>query len=235
MEVNLSLIGSNLILQVDVTDTSILGNLLTLTAKKGLTPSLTANNSYTISFNNAIYNPSTTYEGAVTTSTFAYTDAAGTTYSTSYLDDLNGVMRVFYYSGSEKVIVANNIGTVAYSNGHITLTSFKPDSFSGSTLDFTIKGYLYPNIKGKGFGDGSDNVPTGLIRTSIINFHILPYRDPDSIDIDRIILESDTGFGKGRDELLNEDNSKSKNNPYLIAVEKVIEALPLYLYPCSKK
>ena len=124
---------------VDVTDTSILGNLLTLTAKKGLTPSTTANNSYTISFNNAIYNPSTTYEGAVSSSAFAYTDAAGTTYSTSYLDDLNGVMRVFYYSGDEKVIIANNAGTVSYSNGHITLTSFKPDSYSGSTLDFTIK------------------------------------------------------------------------------------------------
>ena len=125
--------------QVDVTDSSILGNLLTLTAKKGLTPSLTANNSYTISFNNAIYNPSATYEGAVTSSAFAYTDSAGTTYSTSYLDDLNGIMRVFYYSGNDKLIVANNAGTVAYSNGHITLTSFKPDSFSGSTLDFTIE------------------------------------------------------------------------------------------------
>ena len=124
--------------QVDVTDTSILGNLLTLTAKKGLTPSTTANNSYTISFNNAIYNPSTTYEGAVSSTAFSYTDAAGTTYSTSYLDDLNGVMRVFYYSGDEKVVIANNAGTVAYSNGHITLTSFKPDSYSGSTLDFTI-------------------------------------------------------------------------------------------------
>ena len=44
----------------------------------------------------------------------------------------------FYYSGSEKVIIADNIGTVAYGNGHITLTSFKPDSYSGSTLDFTI-------------------------------------------------------------------------------------------------
>ena len=124
--------------QVDVTDTSILGNLLTLTAKKGLTPSTTANNSYTISFNNAIYNPSTTYEGAVSSSTFSYTDAAGTTYSTSYLDDLNGIMRVYYYSGDEKVIIANNVGTVTYSNGHVTLTSFKPDSYSGSTLDFTI-------------------------------------------------------------------------------------------------
>ena len=98
--------------QVDVTDTSILGNLLTLTAKKGLSPSLTANNSYTISFNNAIYNPSATYEGAVTSSAFAYTDATGTTYSTSYLDDLNGVMRVFYYSGDDKLIVANNLSLI---------------------------------------------------------------------------------------------------------------------------
>ncbi|MAH44181.1 hypothetical protein CMI37_00020 [Candidatus Pacearchaeota archaeon] len=123
---------------IDNTDTSLLGNLLTLTAKKGITPSTTANNSYTISFNNAIYNPSATYEGAVTSSAFAYTDSAGTTYSTSYLDDLNGVMRIYYLSGSDKLIIANSVGTVTYSNGHITLTSFMPDSFSGSTLDFTI-------------------------------------------------------------------------------------------------
>ena len=125
--------------KIDATDSSILGNLLTLTAKKSLVPSTTANNSYTISFNNAIYNPSTTYEGAVTSSSFSYTDAAGTVYSLSYLDDLNGVMRVFYFSGTAKVIIENTAGTVAYSNGHITLTSFKPDSFSGSTLDFTIQ------------------------------------------------------------------------------------------------
>ena len=56
-----------------------------------------------------------------------------------HLDDLNGVMRIYYYSGSDKLIIANNAGTVAYGNGHITLTSFKPDSFAGSTLDFTIQ------------------------------------------------------------------------------------------------
>ena len=124
---------------IDLTDTSVLGNLVTLTAKKGITPSTTANNAYTISFNNAIYNPSTTYEGAITSTAFSYTDATGTVYSTSYLDDLNGYMRIYYFSGSTKTIIANNVGTVTYSNGHITLTSFKPDSFTGSTLDFTIQ------------------------------------------------------------------------------------------------
>ena len=124
---------------IDLTETSVLGNLLTLTAKKGITPSTTANNAYTISFNNAIYNPSATYEGAVTSTAFSHTDATGTVYSTSYLDDLNGIMRIYYYSGSDKLLIANNVGTVTYSNGHITLTSFKPDSFAGSTLDFTIQ------------------------------------------------------------------------------------------------
>ena len=76
------------------------------------------------------------------------------------------------------------------------------------TFDFTLKGYLYPNIKGKGFGDGSDDTPTALIRTSMINFHILPYRRPDEIDPERILLESHTGFGRNKHELLNEDDTK---------------------------
>ena len=123
---------------IDNTESSIISNLTTITAKKGITPSTTTADSYTISFNNAIYNPSTTYEGAVTSSAFAYTDSTGTAYSTCYLDDKNGVFRIFYLSGADKVILSETAGTVTYSNGYISITSFKPDSFSGSTIDFTI-------------------------------------------------------------------------------------------------
>ena len=123
---------------IDKTESSIISNLTTITARKGITPSTTTADSYTISFNNAIYNPSTTYEGAVTSSAFAYTDSTGTAYSTCYLDDKNGVFRIFYLSGADKVILSETAGTVAYSNGYISITSFKPDSFSGSTIDFTI-------------------------------------------------------------------------------------------------
>ena len=123
---------------IDKTESSIISNLTTITAKKGITPSTTTADSYTISFNNAIYNPSTTYEGAVTSSAFAYTDSTGTAYSTCYLDDKNGVFRIFYLSGADKVILSETAGTVTYSNGYISITSFKPDSFSGSTIDFTI-------------------------------------------------------------------------------------------------
>ena len=123
---------------IDNTESSIISNLTTITAKKGIAPSTTTADSYTISFNNAIYNPSTTYEGAVTSSAFAYTDSTGTAYSTCYLDDKDGVFRIFYLSGADKIILKETAGTVTYSNGYISITSFKPDSFSGSTIDFTI-------------------------------------------------------------------------------------------------
>tara|TARA_B100002019_G_scaffold190928_1_gene165136 strand:+ start:4220 stop:6097 length:1878 start_codon:yes stop_codon:yes gene_type:complete len=130
---------STLSTRIDNTDTSIINNLTTITAKKGIVPSTTANNTYTISFNNPIYSESTTYEGAVTSSAFSYTDAAGTSYATCFFDDLNGVMRIYYLSGANKVLLSNNAGTVTYSNGHITLSSFKPNSIVGSKLEFTIK------------------------------------------------------------------------------------------------
>ena len=130
---------SSLSTQVDKTDTSIINNLTTLTAKKGILPSLTTADSYTIYFNNKIYNVSTTYEGAVTSTAFSYTGADGTVYGTCYLDDLNGVMRIYYLSAGEKVLVIAEAGTVDYDAGTIVLTSFLPNSYIGSILDFTIQ------------------------------------------------------------------------------------------------
>ena len=43
-------------------------------------------------------------------------------------------MRNYYLSGSTKVLLSNNAGTVTYSNGHISLSSFRPNSFTGSKL-----------------------------------------------------------------------------------------------------
>ena len=130
---------STLSTDIDKTNSSIINNLTTITAKKGISPSTTTAGAYTIDFNNQIYNPSTTYEGAVSSTAFAYTDAAGTAYDTAYMDDLNGTLRIFYLSGSDKILLSNSAGSVTYSNGYISITSFKPDSFTGSTLDFTIQ------------------------------------------------------------------------------------------------
>ena len=78
-----------------------------------------------------------------------------------------------------------------------------------SPIDFTVKGFLYPNIRGKGFGDGSDNESTKLIRTSIVNFHVIPHVTvPGDIDPEYIVLETDNVFGTQRSYLVNEDDSK---------------------------
>jgi len=55
------------------------------------------------------------------------------------LDDLNGVMRVYYLSAGDKVIIIPDAGTVDYIAGTIVLTSFLPNSYVGSILDFTIQ------------------------------------------------------------------------------------------------
>ena len=86
-----------------------------------------------------LFHDSTTYEGAVTSSAFSFVDAAGTTYNTAFFDDVNGTMRIFYLDGSTKILLSNNAGTVTYSNGHISLSSFRPSSFVGSKLEFTIE------------------------------------------------------------------------------------------------
>ena len=59
------------------------------------------------------------------------------------------------------------------------------------TLDFTSKVYFYPNIKGTGFGDYSEEANVNLIRTAITNFHILS-RDQVAALTSPLLLETST-------------------------------------------
>lgn len=61
------------------------------------------------------------------------------------------------------------------------------------TLDFTMKASIWPNIHGIGFGDGYDEGTTKLIRTSIVNFHIVGQEESAGRS-DRILLEDSTEF-----------------------------------------
>lgn len=69
------------------------------------------------------------------------------------------------------------------------------------TLDFTLKGVIYPNISGKGFGDGYDEASNVLIRTAITNFHIIGSEET-SVKNDSILLEDSNEFTSNY--LLNE-------------------------------
>lgn len=62
------------------------------------------------------------------------------------------------------------------------------------TLDFTMKATIWPNIHGIGFGDGYDEGTTELIRTSIVNFHIVTQEEKSVERSDKILLEDSTEF-----------------------------------------
>ena len=73
-----------------------------------------------------IYHPANTFWGAIKSDAFSYADTAGTVYTGCKLQDANGVMQVYRTSGADRILVANNIGTVTYGTGKVAVTNFKP-------------------------------------------------------------------------------------------------------------
>lgn len=127
---------------IDLSDRSILNSILTIKMRKETDVQLNASTRYEISFSNPINSstsgrPSTHPYGVgnqVTSNEFSY---AG--YDQCYLEENNGIMRIYRLSGSDKVAVSSNVGTLDYTTGKVILTSFAPTSFAdgGTTLKLT--------------------------------------------------------------------------------------------------
>ena len=47
-------------------------------------------------------------------------------------------MQVYRTSGSDKIVVANNVGTVAYSSGKVALSNFKPIIITDGTANVSV-------------------------------------------------------------------------------------------------
>ena len=131
---------STLSTNIDNTETSIISNLTTITAKKGITPSTTTEDSYTISFNNAAYHPAAGWSQTVVESGGFY--LSGNTNIQYIDDDGNGNIRTFYLlGGTTKTITNATAGTINYSTGQVVLTSFNITAIVSSSgkLDITVK------------------------------------------------------------------------------------------------
>ena len=131
---------SNLLKEIDDTDTSILSSTATMKLKRIVTPTLGAITKYTITFNNAAYHPSASWAQTVVESTGFY--LAGNTNEQFIDDDGNGNIRTFYLlGGTTKTITNATAGTINYTTGVVVLTSFDISSTTNtnSTIDITIK------------------------------------------------------------------------------------------------
>ena len=131
---------SNLLKEIDDTDTSILSSTATMKLKRIVTPTLGAITKYTITFNNSAYHPSASWAQTVVESTGFY--LAGNTNEQFIDDDGNGNIRTFYLlGGTTKTITNATAGTINYTTGVVVLTSFDISSTTNtnSTIDITIK------------------------------------------------------------------------------------------------
>ena len=118
---------------IDGADTSILSNITTINMYKNITPTLSSGLKYTLSFNNAFYNPHSEHNksagGIVSSTGFKINDDSST--NEHFLDDDgNGNIRVYYLSGTTRIYTSSTYGTINYSTGEIILTSANITSIS---------------------------------------------------------------------------------------------------------
>jgi len=118
---------------IDGADTSILSNITTIKLYKYITPTLNSALKYTLSFNNAFYNPHSEHNktagGIVSSTGFKINDDSST--NEHFLDDDgDGNIRVYYLSGTTRIYTSSSYGTIDYTTGEIILTSAHITSIS---------------------------------------------------------------------------------------------------------
>ncbi len=118
---------------IDGADTSILSNITTIKLYKYITPTLNSALKYTLSFNNAFYNPHSEHNktagGIVSSTGFKINDDSST--NEHFLDDDgDGNIRVYYLSGTTRLYTSSTYGTIDYTTGEIILTSAHLTSIS---------------------------------------------------------------------------------------------------------
>jgi len=127
---------------IDVSERSILSSVTTAQMRKELDVQLGVGTRYEIGFSNRIDNatngrPATHPNGVgnkVTSNAFTFGG-----FSNCFLEDNNGIIRIYRVSGIENITVSNNAGTIDYTTGKIVLTNFAPTAFNdgGTTLKMT--------------------------------------------------------------------------------------------------
>jgi len=140
---------SKLIGLIDDTDNSILSNVTTIKFRKSFVPTLGSSTKYTISFNNAFYNPHTGHRanvgGILQSSGFKINGDATNIWFLD--DDGSGNVRRYRLVGSVRTYAAQNQGTINYSTGQIVINSLNITSIENirSAASTVIELTVEPN------------------------------------------------------------------------------------------
>ena len=141
---------------IDNADAAILSNITKVKMYKFITPTLNSALKYTVSYNNAIFNPHSGHAanigGVVSSTGFKISNDSST--NEHFLDDDGeGNIRVYYLSGTTRVYTSTSFGTIDYSTGEIVLTSANITSISN------IDGAASTRVRVTVTPDSNDIVP----------------------------------------------------------------------------
>ena len=139
-----SALGKN----IDATDSSILSNVTTVKMYKTFTPTLNSALKYTISYNNAFYNPHSGHNasaGGIVSSTGFKIN--GSTNEHFLDDDGAGIIRVYYLVSGVRTYTDSTYGTINYSTGEIILTAAHLTSVSNvdGATSTVVRVFVIPN------------------------------------------------------------------------------------------
>jgi len=140
---------------IDDTDNSITGNITNVTLAHNLEPLLNTSKSYTITFNNKIFNPHDGHNsiaGGVLSST-GFKISGDTTNIMFFDDNGSGVLRLFFIVAGVRVYKDETVGTIDYITGSIVINNINIISISD------VDGAASSIIRITVIPDSSDIVP----------------------------------------------------------------------------
>lgn len=133
--------ASRLTRLIDTSERSILSTTLSVRMEKEVDVQLNAAAKYTLNFSNPINSvtlgrPTSHPYGVgsqISSNEFSYGG-----FNNCFMDDNNGIIRIYRVSGTQNLGVSQNVGTINYTTGAIVLTDFRPTAFADGGVSLRI-------------------------------------------------------------------------------------------------
>jgi len=161
---------------IDEAESSILSNITKVKMYKNITPTLNSGLKYTLSFNNAFFNPHSGHNavgGGIVSST-GFKINNDSSLNEHFLDDDGaGNVRVYYNSGTTRVYTSSTFGTINYTTGELILTSAHITSISN------VDGAVSTRIRVTTTPNSNDIIP---VRNQVLSIDVANSTITGSVD-----------------------------------------------------
>lgn len=122
---------SNLLTIIDALSPAILSSRANIRMQQRITPTINAENTFTLTFPSSIRTPSNTTEQIITSSYFYVKNLSGVEKLVKLKNNGNIIQ---IYEPQTNTVIIDNIGSITYSTGTVRIISLKPSAISAGTI-----------------------------------------------------------------------------------------------------